>query len=533
MRCFVKHGAVAQLALCLMFAPVHADTPKDQLVVASTMTNVLTFDPAGITGRDTVQVLSSIYDTLAVMERGQEMKFIPRLAESWEIAPDNSSITFHLRKGMQFASGNPITADDVAWSYKRVVALNLAQSSFFKSRGFSTDNMDDAFEVVDDYTFRLNLPRADDPKMQLMSLSLAGFGSVIDRKEALKHEKNGDLAADWLRTNSAGSGAYTLDRWRSNEFIILKKNPNYWGPEPEMTRVLIRHLPESQTQRLQLAQGDIDIAYSIMSADLRALENNPDVKIESTPGAGFYYLAASMNDERLANPKVREALRYLIDYDGLDTAVMPYFGQKHQRPMSTGVMGLLPDPGFTYDPEHAKALLSEAGYPDGFKVTLRALSEPPFMNIATALQASLAKGGIDAEVITGSGEQVYGAMRQRKFELIVGRGGGGQEPHPDSNLRSMAYNPDNADDAKLTNYQAWRTGFYDPTLNKMIETALVEIDHDKQVAAYGDIQNYIVDNVTSIQPFSEVVDTAAYRSDIDGLIINPWLTRFETIRKNR
>ena len=141
----------------------------------------------------------------------------------------------------------------------------------------------------------------------------------------------------------------------------------------------------------------------------------------------------------------------------------------------------------------AKALLAEAGYPDGFKVTLRALADAPFMSAATAIQATLKQAGIDAEIISGSGEQIYGAMRERNFELLVGRGGGGQLPHPDSNLRALVYNPDNSDEAKLTNFQGWRTSFFDPELNTAIDAALVEADPAKQKADYEAIQEQIAD----------------------------------------
>lgn len=526
-------ATVAFLGAAALSGPAAAETPDNQLVIALSMANILTLDPAGITGRDTVQILSSVYDALIVPDPADRTTFIPRLAESWEIAPDSGSITFHLREGVTFASGNPVTAQDVAWSFKRLMTLNLAQASFLRTRGFSADNADASFEVVDDHTFRLNLPKADDPNFILMTISQAGPGSIIDSKLALENEVNGDMGAAWLKTHSAGSGAYNLREWRSNEYVILDRNSEYWGEEPAMRRVLIRHLPESQSQRLQLERGDIDVAYALLAADLQALTSAEGVKVETTPGAGFYYLASSMKDERFANPKVREALRYLIDYDGINSAIMPFYGVPHQRPLSSGVIGLLPDPGYNLDVPRAKALLAEAGYPNGMKVTLRALSDPPFLNIATAIQATLAQGGIQAEIITGSGDQIYGAMRERKFELIVGRGGGGQQPHPDSNLRSMAYNPDNSDDAGLTNYQAWRTSQYDEKLNQMIIDALLEKNHDQQVKDYQDIQTYYEAMVPTIIPFSEVVDTAAFRDDIKGLIVNPWITRFETVTKDR
>lgn len=531
MRHFLATAAFGALLIGAVPNDVLAETPDDQLVVATTMNNILTLDPAAITGRETVQVLNNIYDTLVVLAP-EDRSIKPRLAERWDVSDDRMAIRFHLRDAT-FASGNPVTADDVVWSFKRLLTRNLAQASLLKTRGFSAEAADKLFVAEDPKTFVLNLPQPDDPNLVLMVLAQNGPGSIIDSKVALENEQDGDLGAAWLTLNSAGSGPFELGQWNSNEYIVLGRNDSYWGPAPAMKRVLLRHLPESQSQRLMLEKGDIDVAYSLQAPDLKSLETNAEIKIESTPGSGFYYLGVSMKDERFAKPKVREALRYLIDYEGLDKAVMPYYGKLRQRQISTGVMGSLPDPGYKLNVEKAKALLAEAGYPDGFKTTLRVLSEDPFMKAATAIQNTLGQAGIQAELITGSGDQIYGAMRERNFEMLVGRGGGGQQPHPDNNLRALAYNPDNSDEAKLTNYQGWRTSFHDEKLNKMIESALVERDPAKQTKAYEDIQTYMEEVVMSIQPFSEVVDTAAFRSDVNGMIVSPWLSRFEGITKQR
>ena len=329
------------------------------------------------------------------------------------------------------------------------------------------------------------------------------------------------------------AGLFTFDDWRANDRVILTRNDNYWGEPSAMRRIIMRHIPESQNQRLMLAQGDLDIAFSLAGPDLKALSEEEGVEVLSQSGSGFYYLAVSMKDERFADPKVREALRYLIDYEGINAAIMPYYGEPHQRPIQAQ-FGALPDPGYTLDVEKAKALLAEAGYADGFKTTLRALSDAPFASIATAIQATLGQAGIEAEIISGSGEQIYGAMRERNFELIVGRGGGGQLPHPDSNLRATVYNPDNSDEAKLTNFQGWRTSFYDPELNAAIDAAVVESDPEKQVEMYQDIQERLVAVVPSIQPFSEVLDSVAYRADLEGFQLNPsWSTDLGAISKAR
>ncbi|TPE51707.1 ABC transporter substrate-binding protein [Amaricoccus solimangrovi] len=514
--------------------PALAETPKDQLVVGFSMTNVLTLDPAAITGREPVQILANVYDNLVTLDAKDRAKVNPDLAESWAIAPDNKSITFHLRDDAVFASGNPVTAQDVVWSLNRLMTLNLAQASFLKTHGFTKENAGASFTAPDERTVVVTLPKPVDPKVIVQTLGIVGPGSVLDSKLVMENEKDGDLGADWLNTHSAGSGKFTFDGWKANDRVILTRNGDYWGEPSAMKRVIMRHIPESQNQRLMLEKGDIDIGFSLAGPDLKALSAEEGVEVISQPGSGFYYLAVSMKDERLAKPKVREALRYLIDYDGINAAIMPYYGQAHQRPIASGVIGAMPDPGYTLDVDRAKTLLSEAGYPDGFKVTLRALADAPFMSTATAIQATLKQAGIDAEIISGSGEQIYGAMRERNFELLVGRGGGGQLPHPDSNLRAIIYNPDNSDAAKLTNFQGWRTSFYDPEINAAIDAALIESDADKQVAMYHDIQGRIATVVPSIQPFAEVLDSVAYRADLENFTLNPsWGTDLGAITKDR
>ncbi len=518
----------------LLSQPVYAATPATTLVVGFSMNNILTLDPAAITGKETVQVLANIYDNLVSLNAVDRAKVDPQLAESWTIADDNGSITFRLRDGAKFASGNPVTSADVVWSFKRLMKLNLAQASFLKTHGFTGANADVSFTAPDARTVIVTLPKKLDPQIIVQTLGIVGPGSVLDSKTVMEHDKNGDQGAAWLTNNSAGSGPFKLGQWASNERVILDQNTEYWGDRPAMKRIMMRHLAESQSQRLMLEKGDIDIAFSMSAADLKALETDEDVKIQTNGGSGFYYLAVSMKDEKFQNPKVREALRYLIDYQGLNGSVLPYFGRLRDRPIASGIFGALPNAGYKLDVAKAKALLTEAGYPNGFSTTLRAISDVPFMSTATAIQATLAQGGIKAEIITGTGDQIYGAMRERKYELLVGRGGGGQLPHPDSNLRATVYNPDNSDAAKLTNFQGWRTSFYDEKINKMIDDALVEGNKDKQVKDYEAIQTYYADMMPALQPFSEVVDSVGFRADIKGLQLNPsWSTQLRTVTKER
>ncbi|MCJ8140916.1 ABC transporter substrate-binding protein [Falsirhodobacter halotolerans] len=520
-------------AVILASTPVFAETPDDQLVIGFSMTNILTLDPAAITGKETVQVLANVYDGLVQLDPVDRAEVQPDLAESWDVSEDGTTITFHLREAA-FASGNPVRAEDVVWSLTRLMTLNLAQASFLKTYGFTAEGAAEAFTAPDDRTVVVTLPQKVNPEIIIATLGIVGPGSILDSELVKENARNDDWGGAWLAQNSAGSAAFNIQQWQSNNLVLLTRNDNFWGEAPAMRRIIWRHIPESQSQRLQLERGDLDIAFQLAPADLGALENTDGIEIQTVPSAGFYYLAMSMKDERFQDPKVREAMRYLIDYDGLNEAILPFYGTEHQRPISGGFLGLLDDPGHALDPEKAKALLAEAGYADGMNVTLRALSDDPFLNLATALQGTLAQGGIRAEVITGSGDQIYGAMRERNFEMIVGRGGGGQLPDPDSNMRALIYNPDNSDEARLTNFQGWRTGFFDEEINSMIDAAAATTDRDERIALYADIQNRYEEEAGPIIPFSEVVTSTAYRDDLAGLTVNPsWSTDLSTVTKTR
>jgi peptide/nickel transport system substrate-binding protein len=523
------------LAIAVMPAShVFAATPDDQIVVGLSMTNILALDPPYQTGRESLEVLSNVYDSLLNTDPRERGKLLPGLAESWTVGEDGQTITFKLRQGVKFHSGNPLTAKDFVWSLRRALKTNATQGSNWKIYGFSADNAEQSITAPDDYTVVLKIPMKTDPTLVLFAAAHNCAGMVIDSKLAMEHEKDGDMGAAWLATNDAGSGPFTLENWQPNNIIVLQRFDDYWQEPAKMRRVIYRHMPEPQSQRLAIEHGDIDIAMNLAVADIKALENNKDIVVDSSPGGNMYYLAVSMKDEKFANRNVRLALRYLIDYDGINKTIMPFYGFLHQRPIQIGLPGALPDPGYKLDVEKAKKYLAEAGYPDGFSTTLRVLSDPPFIDAATSIQATLAQAGIKAEIISGNGDAVYGAMRERKFELLVGRGGGGTDPHPHSNLQNQLYNPDNSDEAKLTSFQGWRASFHDDKMNKLIQEALLEKDKDKQKKMYEDIQLYAEELVPALQPFSQALDTVVTRADVKNYVYHyAWTTHFREVTKER
>ena len=513
--------------------PALARTPDDQLIVGVSLVNMLSLDPSAMSGRESTEVNSNIYDNLIEADPVEKGLFHPRLAESWSLNDARDAITFTLRKDAKFHSGNPVTSEDFVWSMTRAFALGIGGSNI-RVFGYNEENIAEMVTAPDPYTVVVRLPKPTDPDLILGVIAGGGIGMVIDSKLALEHAKDGDFGQGWLTTNSAGSGAFRLVRWQSNDIVMLERVEDHWSGPAKLRRIIYRHMPESQSQRLALQADDIDIAMGMSVADVKALQSDEGLTTEPVPSGNVYYLAVSMKDEKFQDPRVRLALRHLIDYEGINETILPFYGTLHQRPLSPGLPGSLPNPGYALDPEFAKAQLAEAGYPDGFKTSIRVLADSPFVNVATAIQASLAQGGIDAQIITGNGDQTYGAMRDRNFELVVGRGGDRTGAHPYTSLLSLVYNPDNSDEAKLYTLQAWRTSFQSDEINTLLDAALLEPDAEKQREAYEKIQLLYEELVPSIQVISQSYDTVVYQKDLTGYVAHPYQnTRYRAVEKAR
>lgn len=515
-------------------ALARGETPVDQLVIGMSMINLLSLDPAGATGLEVSEVNANVYDMLLEQDAARPDQLIAALAERWEISPDRMRLTFHLRAGVTFHSGNPLTAQDVAWSLQRVVTLNKALASTWKAYGYTAKNVSELMRAEGPSTFVLDLPKATDPMLVLNTLATSPSAFVIDRLTALQHARGDDLGAGWLTTHTAGSGAFKLDIWRANDVILMSRFDSYWRGPAKMRRVIMRNMTESQALRLMVERGDLDVARGMAASDIKALTRSQDVSVQAIPRGTLYYVALSMEHPLFQDIRVRQAIRALIDYQGINKVVMPHYGVINQRPLQLGLAARLDDPGYALNVAEASRLLAEAGHPNGFKITIRSLTDSPFINIATSLQSTLAQAGIQATIITGTGNQIYGAMRDRRFDILVGRGGGGAERHPHSSLRALIYNPDNREEARLSNFQGWRTSFYNAEINQLIEQAERERDAGQQLADYQRIQTLYDQKAGPIMPLSQMTDEVVIHADVQNYLgHSAATTRLRDVYKQR
>eukprot|EP01034_Spumella_vulgaris_P027241 gene27241-33932_t len=236
------------------------------------MNNLLSLDPAGATGNDVLGVVANLYDYLVELDPHDLSQVRPALAESWEIAPDGMSITLTLRGDARFQSGRALTAADAAWSLQRVLKLNLAMASPWKSYGFSAGNAERLIQAVDARTLRIALPEPTDPKMVLYTLGTSVSAAILDRDTVLAHQKNGDMGAAWLLTHAAGSGPYALTEWRAKDAML---------PAAAPLPALLRPWP-----RGRLVAGATSLPWSVTTASCAAVCSSAGVTAWATTSVG-------------------------------------------------------------------------------------------------------------------------------------------------------------------------------------------------------------------------------------------------------
>jgi peptide/nickel transport system substrate-binding protein len=494
-----------------------AATPKHTLVMAHAIDDIITLDPAEIFEFSGAEYAGNSYDRLIGYDVDDVSKIFGVAAASWSLSEDGKTYTFKMRPNITFASGNPMTAEDAAFSLQRVILLNKSPAFILAQFGFTQDNVKEKIKATDPMTLVMETDKAYAPTFLLYCLT-ATVGSVVDKAEVMAHERDGDLGHAWLRTNYAGSGPFKLRQWKPNEALVLDRHEGYWGGAPAMKRVVIRHILEPATQRLLLEKGDIDMARKLGADQLEGLRDNPDIRIRQGHKGAIYYFSLNQKNPLLAKPQVRQAMKYLVDYRGIADTLMKGKVTVHQAFLPKGFLGALEDRPFRLDVDKAKALLAEAGLENGLGITMDTRNSAEIMSIAQSIQATLAQGGIALEIVPGDGKQTLTKYRARNHDLYIGRWGPDyQDPH--TNAGTFASNPDNADDAKAKTL-AWRNAWDIPLMTQTTQGAVLERNGDRRAEIYRDIQREHQQNSPFVILFQEI-EVIAERDNVHGFVIGP------------
>jgi peptide/nickel transport system substrate-binding protein len=374
--------------------------------------NINTLDPTvqGTT-REAFGVSMQVYDRLFAFGRkrvGDNWSFDAtiirgELAKGYQISPDGMTITITLRPDATWHDGTPVTVEDVKWSLDRAVSAKSLAPPQMSTGSITTT---DQFHIVDDHTIEVILPKPD--RLGLANLCVP-YCMMINSKVAKQHATADDpWAMDWLKSNTAASGAYTVESFKAGENVILRRNEAWKGGEngnlPFFRRIICQTVPEAATRANLIEKGDADLAVDLAASDIPTMEKSTRAKVVSMPQSnGFTHISMNTQMAPFDNVKVRQAVAAALPYEDMFKAAL---FERGKRLYGADWAGVPPDGGFPQamplktDPARAKQLLAEAGMPEGFKTSfafsagLAATSEP----VAALLKEALGKVGIQVDI---------------------------------------------------------------------------------------------------------------------------------------
>lgn len=428
---------------------------------------VLNLDPHIMTDEASYGAAQNTMDQLVVFE-GNTANIIPNLAYAWEISDDGKEYTFHLWKGVKFHDGTELTANDVKFTFERLLAPETKASyyAYFSSI--------DKIQVIDDYAakFILKEPNA------IMLAALAAPPSVIMNKKRVE-ELKGDLSSNAF---GVGSGPFKFVEWKVNDHLTMEANENYWAGRPHLDKIIIKEIPERTTRAVAVQTGEIDIGADIPYDMIEQMKGNKDLVTIDDHKIGAYYMGFNCSQPPFKdNVTLRQALSHGVDYG----AVLVQFRGHLARslgPYGPNLWGYPGDiVGYNFDPDKAKELLAKAGYPKGLDVTMHATD----WNIddGQICAASLAKIGVNVKIIHLDAASLDAACSAGKETQLFMMAWGADIPDPDNVLYTVF------ESTSPINWVHWKNDKFD----ELVHRARVITDQGERSGLYTEAFKIVMD----------------------------------------
>lgn len=499
-----------------------------RVLSVATLLNIKTLDPGRTLENGTNNIAHVTYDTLVTFA-GEDLATIrPSLATKWSTSPDGLTYTFTLRPNVKFASGNPMTSADFKWSFERLMHI--------KGNGAWLLDGVEAVQAPNPMTVVLKLSR---PVPALLPILTAPPLSPVDTKvvaanggDAGPDAKDKDTAEGYLNAHSAGTGAFVLTTYVPGQELVLTKNPTYWRGASELDRVVIRNVAEPSAQSLMVQKGDVDIAVNIQADQALQLRHVPGVTVKTSPALNVVNIIMNSNPQvggPFSHPKVRQAIRYAIDYQGVMALAAPG---------SVRSAGIIP-PSFPgarprgeaakTDRERARALLKEAnlGAVEGtfiYSSTYASFGVDTSI-LSQKIQHDLAAVGIKVRLV----DLPYAVQVQqyRDGKIPMGLGGWLADYMDMSDYlvflpgrtvgKRLQWFPDSSPEAQ--------------EIVKLGERTETEVNRAKAIALYQELDRRISDAGPYIPLYQPAVPYA-FRSNVKGVTYTTgWYVDYSTISK--
>lgn len=488
---------------------------QDTLIITS-CADAVTLDPQASFDGQSPLIWRGVYENLLAYE-GSGQEIVPNLAE-YEISPDGLTYTFKLRDGVTFTDGEVLDSAAVKLNIERQQAINLGIAFALKPIA--------GIETPDAKTVVLKL---SEPSDGLLS-AFAGMYSVymISPKAIRDNQKDGDWAQAWLRENMVGTGPYKLRRYVQSQQAVLERNEGYWrGWEGEhLDTVMIRYVKDANSARLLLERGESDIALFLPDDVTESIDGQPGVTVTNIPSTIQYCVILPTNVAPMDDVRVRQAIAYAFDYDGLINSILRGHAKQARGPVPSGFVGFNPNTKqYTRDLAKAKELMAAAGHPDG-GFTLKYTYETGYWwkrPVGELLQASLKELGIGLEIMELSPAAWNGMMSNPESAKLACCG--------------LLWSPILATpydfmwsifDTGAQGPAGYNWGYYsNPEVDKLLAAGASEPDEAKRMEIYARAQELIAEESPAIFLYEKNY-RLPMRETIDGFVFNGvWFETFD------
>ena len=504
------------LLLVLVTVAVAAAQPAGTLVVGL-VAEPVNLDPAQVTDLNSTRVGRRIVESLVTFPE-ESTQVVPGLAESWTISKDGLRYTFKLRKNVTFHDGTRFDAESVKFSIERQINPEHPFNKLGKYpfANFFFGNVK-AVEVIDPSTVDFILK---EPRASFLTILTSAAASIVSPTAVKK------LGADYP-TSPVGTGPFKFASWERGQRVVLEKNPAYWKFPVKLDRVVYRPIVEDQARLTDLLTGALDLIVGVPPDYVGQLENHAKVSLLRQVGSHVWYLGINNGKKPFEDKRVRQALNYAVNKEAIVRDVLKGTGAVSAGPVLPKTWGA--EPGlkpFPYDPERAKKLLAEAGYPNGFATTLWAPESGSGMQspvaMSTVIQSNLKAVGVNATIQTMEWGAFLAKLRTKEQDLFALSWMAGNED-PDMVLYPLLHS------SQHTPAGPNRALYRNTRFDELLQEARLTTDQAKRAALYRDAQKILMDDPPWIFIDHEV-QTAAFAKRVQGFKLHPSFDlRVETI----
>lgn len=441
-------------------------------------------DPINITDGESIRVTHAIFETL--FEYDKDLQLQPKLAESYKTSEDGLTWTLALKKGVTFHDGTDFNADAVVFNFERWMdtenEYHIGDFPYypFLYGGFKGDEEHkiDYVKAVDEHTVEIKLKEKVAPFISYLAIPMFGIASptAIEQYNERFYE------------NPVGTGPFQFDSWTRNDKIVVKANENYYvESQPLLDQIIFTVVPDNSARLNVLLSGEADFIDGMNPEDAKTVEKDEKLKLVKRPSFNEGFMVMNTQKAPFDDVKVRQAINMAIDKKALVDGFYSGFADVAKSPVPPALWGYNDEiEDYKFDVKAAKALLAEAGYPEGFETEIWAMSNPrPYlpqpMKTAEAIQANLEEIGIEAKIVT------------YEWATYLEKTGDGQHPMALYGWTGVMADPDNFLYPNLSNTNmetpANNLAFYDnEEFQELIEQARVTFDQDERVELYKKAQ---------------------------------------------